>query len=359
MELEQPVAERVGDIASPDEWVAAEAKERHDALVKPRGSLGGLEDLGCQLAAIARTCPPPVPQQAAVVVCAGDHGVLAQGVSPWPQEMTAAMVRTFCGGKAAINALADTIGARVSVLDVGIAAELPAHPRLRSAKVRPGTRDLSREPALTREEAARAILAGAGVVDELRRAGVDLVIGGDMGIGNTTPSACLIGSFTGLPASEITGRGTGIDDATYEHKIAVVQAALDLHRPDRRDPLGVLALVGGLEHAALCGLFLGAAARRLPVILDGVAANAAALAAVAFAPDVRGYLIAGHRSVEPGASAALASLGLEPLLDLDLRLGEGTGALLALPLVQAAAAVLRDMATFADLPVSEPAAAKA
>ncbi|MGH3046424.1 MAG: nicotinate-nucleotide--dimethylbenzimidazole phosphoribosyltransferase [Gaiellaceae bacterium] len=355
MELEQRVDELAAAIAAIDEGSAAEARERHDSLVKPRGSLGRLEDLGVRLAAIARACPPLVPEQAAVVVCAGDHGVLAQGVSPWPQEVTAAMVRTFCAGKAAINVLADTIGARVSVLDVGVASDLPPHPRLRSAKVRPGTRDLSLEPALTREEAARAILAGAGVVDELCRAGVDLVIGGDMGIGNTTPSACLIGAFTGLPASEVTGRGTGIDDATYEHKISVVEAALHLHRPDARDPLGALASVGGLEHAALCGLFLGAAARRLPVILDGVAADAGALAAAAFAPDVRGYLIAGHRSVEPGASAALAELELEPVLDLHLRLGEGTGALLALPLVRAAAAVLRDMATLADLAVGEPA----
>ncbi len=346
---EQRVAELAAAIPPVDEASAAGARERHDTLAKPKGSLGRLEQLGCQLAAIAGACPPPLPARAAVVVCAGDHGVLAQGVSPWPQEVTAAMVKTFCAGKAAINVLADTIGAEVTVLDVGVAGELEPHPRLRRANVRPGTRDLSREPALTRDEAARAILAGADLVGDLRRGGAELVVGGDMGIGNTTAAACLVAAFARLPASQTTGRGTGVDDATYERKVALVRAALELHEPSPRDPLGVLACFGGLEHAALCGLYLAAARERLPIVLDGVAANAAALAAVAFSPELRGYLIAGHRSTEPGAAAALAALGLEPLLDLELRLGEGTGALLALPLVRAAAAVLHGMATIADV----------
>jgi len=348
-DLEQRVADLAASVIATDEHSAAQAKERHDGLVKPQGSLGRLEQLGGQLAAIAQACPPPVPARATVAVCVGDHGVLAQGVSPWPQAITAAMVHAFCANKAAINILADTVGAEVTVLDVGVASDLPPHPRLRSAKIRAGTCDLSREPALTREEAARAILAGADLASELRQCGADVVIGGDMGIGNTTAGACLISAFTGLPASQTTGRGTGIDDTTYTRKTALVQAALDLHQPDPSDPFGVLACFGGLEHAALCGLYLAAASERLPVILDGVAANAAALAAAAFSSHVRGYLIAGHRSTEPGATAALSALNLEPLLDLELRLGEGTGALLALPLVRAAAAVLATMGTIAEL----------
>ena len=348
-DLEQRVAELAASVAAPDERFAAHAKDRHDGLVKPQGSLGRLEQLGGQLATIARTCPPPVPSSAAVVVCAGDHGVLAHSVSPWPQEITAAMVHAFCAGKAAINVLANTVGADVTILDVGVATDLPAHERLHSAKVRRGTRDLSRECALTREEAARAMLAGADLVQDLRQRGADIVIGGDMGIGNTTAGACLISAFTGLPATRTTGRGTGIDETTYKRKTALVQAALDLHEPDPGDPLAVLACFGGLEHAALCGLYLAAARERLPVILDGVAANAAALAAVGFSAHVRGYLIAGHQSTEPGAAAALATLDLQPLLDLELRLGEGAGALLALTLVRAAAAVLDDMGTIVGL----------
>lgn len=348
-DLERRVTELAGSVTATDECFATRAKERHDGLVKPQGSLGRLEQLGGRLAAIARACPPPVPSRAAVAVCAGDHGVLAHRVSPWPQEITAAMVHAFCADKAAINVLANTLGAEVTVLDVGVASDLPPHPRLRQARVRAGTRDLSSQRALTRKEAARALLAGADLVSELRQDGVEVVIGGDMGIGNTTAGACLIAAFTGLPASQTTGRGTGIDDATYEHKTALVEAALDLHQPDRSDPLGVLACFGGLEHAALCGLYLAAAAQRLPVVLDGIAADAAALAAAAFTPHIGGYLIAGHRSSEPGAAAALAALNLQPLLDLGLRLGEGTGALLALPLVRAAAALLNEMGTIAEL----------
>ncbi|MDA8069034.1 MAG: nicotinate-nucleotide--dimethylbenzimidazole phosphoribosyltransferase, partial [Actinomycetota bacterium] len=317
------------------------AAAQHAALAKPAGSLGRVEELGAQLAAIARVCPPPVPQRPAVVIFAGDHGVLAQGISPWPQEVTAMMIGAFCAGRAAANVIAEVVGAQVVVVDVGVASELPEHPVLRSAKVRSGTADISQGPALTREEAARALLIGAELAAELqRRDGVDLLVGGEMGIGNTTSAACLIAAFTARPAQEITGRGTGIDDDTFQHKLGIVETALARHDPNPRDPLGVLAALGGLEHAALCGLILGAAAARVPLVLDGVSVNAAALAAVAFSPRARDYLIAGHRSVEPGASAALAALRLEPLIDLELRLGEGTGALLALPTVRAAAALL-------------------
>jgi nicotinate-nucleotide--dimethylbenzimidazole phosphoribosyltransferase len=293
---------------------------------------------------------PPVPESPAVVVCAGDHGVLERGVSPWPQEVTAAMVGNFCTGGAAVNGVAKTVGARVSVLDVGVAGELERHPLLRAAKVRGGTDDLSRGPAMTREEAARAVMAGAGVAEELvESGGVDLLVTGDMGIGNTTPAACLISAFTGRLPEETTGRGTGIDDQTLKLKVNVVEEALELHEPDPEDPLGVLAQVGGLEHAAIVGVILAGAVYRLPVILDGVVSNSAALVARALAPHSAGYVIAGHRSAEPGACISLRSLNLPPLLDLDMRLGEGTGGLLAVPLVQAAARTLAEMATLEEL----------
>jgi nicotinate-nucleotide--dimethylbenzimidazole phosphoribosyltransferase len=350
--IEQRVADLAAGVAPVDGAAAAAARERHDQLTKPAGSLGGLETLGARLAAMAGRCPPPVPERPAVVVAAGDHGVLAQGVSPWPREVTAAMVAGIADGRAAVNVLAGVVGAQVTVLDVGVATALAPHPRVRRAKVRAGTADLSEAPAMTRTEAARALLAGAGVAGELLDAGADLLVTGDMGIANTTPAACLVAAFTGQPAAAVTGRGTGIDDATFAVKVKVVERALVLHAPDPADPLGVLAALGGLEHAALAGLVLAGAAARVPVVLDGVNADAAALAACAFAPAAVGYLVAGHRSVEPGASAALDALGLDPLLDLGMRLGEGTGALLAVPIVRSAAAVLGGMATFAEAGLS-------
>jgi nicotinate-nucleotide--dimethylbenzimidazole phosphoribosyltransferase len=331
-----------------DTHAEAAAAERQARLLKPAGSLGLLEDLGVRLAAIAGHCPPPVPARPAVLVAAGDHGVLAQGVTPWPQEVTGAMVAAMTAGQAAVNAIAGAIGAELRLLDAGMASPPAPHPTVRQGSVRRGTGDLSAVPAMTREQAAATVLLGAAAAGELLDAGADLLVTGDMGIGNTTPAACLVAAFTGRPAAEVTGRGTGIDDATLERKVRVVERALALHAPDPADALGVLAAVGGLETAALAGLALAGAARRVPVVLDGVNAGAAALVAAGLCPRVTGFLIAGHRSVEPGASAALAHLGLLPLLDLRMRLGEGTGALLAVPIVRAAAAVLGGMATFAE-----------
>lgn len=349
------LSDRVRDLAAEavpsDPAAAAAAEERHGRLAKPPGSLGRIETLGVRLAASAGRCPPPVPEQPALVIAAGDHGVHAQGVTPWPQDITAVMVEAFCRGGAASNVLADTVGARVSVLNVGVAGDVAAHPLLRGARVRGGTRDLSVEPAMTEDEAARAVLAGAGVVDELLAAGCDLIVTGDMGIANTTPSACLIAALTDAEPGEVTGRGAGIDDDMLAHKRRIVATALQRHGADR-EPLAVLASLGGLEHAALVGTMLTAAAERIPVVLDGVIADAAAIVATRLNPDVAGHLIAGHRSAEPGASLTLEQLGLEPLLDLDLRLGEGTGALLAVPLVQAAARVLAEMATLEDLGIA-------
>jgi nicotinate-nucleotide--dimethylbenzimidazole phosphoribosyltransferase len=348
--LEDRLLELAAEIPPLDEAAAEEARRRHLGLTKPPFSLGELEELGARLAGMAGGCPPPVPENPAVVVCAGDHGVLERGVSPWPRAVTAAMVSNFCTGGAAVNAIAKTVGARVSVLDVGVAGELEWHPLLRAAKVRHGTGDLSRGPAMSREEAARAVMAGARVAEELvESGGVDLLITGDMGIGNTTPAACLISAFTGSSPEETTGRGTGIDDQTLKYKVNVVEEALELHGPDPEDPLGVLAQIGGLEHAAIIGMILAGAVYGIPVILDGVVSGSAALAARALASHSAGYIIAGHRSAEPGAYISLRSLDLCPLLDLDMRLGEGTGGLLAVPLVQAAARTLAEMATLEEI----------
>jgi nicotinate-nucleotide--dimethylbenzimidazole phosphoribosyltransferase len=310
-----------------------------------------LEELGAQLSGMVGEVPPPVPEDPAVVICAGDHGVLARGVSHWPKEVTAAMVGSFCAGGAAANAIARTVGARLSVLDVGVASRLERHPLLRTAKVRAGTDDFSRGPAMSREDVARAVISGAGIAEELIESGVDLLVTGDMGIGNTTPAAALISAFTGRPPEEVTGRGTGIDDETFKLKVRVVEEALRLNEPDSGDPLGSLAALGGLEHAAIVGIVLVGAVYGVPVVLDGVVSNSAVLVAHALAPDCSGYLIAGHLSVERGAAAALKHLGLEPVLDLRMRLGEGTGGLLAVPVVQAAARVLGEMATLEEMGV--------
>jgi len=332
---------------------ATSAREHHDRLTKPRGSLGRLEETGVRLCAIARQCPPPVPEPVTVAVFAGDHGVVAEGVSPWPQEVTAQMVANFCSGGAAINVLARHANARVVVVDVGVATEIPAGASgLLRRNVRRGTRNLALEAAMTGDETLRALDVGAEVAAGAAGDGAGLLVTGDMGIGNTTPSAALISAFTGLPPAAVTGRGTGIDDATLHRKVEVVESALArIHSGG--DPLEVLAEVGGLEIAALVGFMVGGAAKRLPVVVDGVIAASAALVAVEAVPDVAGYLIAGHRSSEPGSAAALERLGLAPLLDLDLRLGEGSGAVLAVPAIQAAAKILREMSTFDSAGVTD------
>ena len=347
------ISASVAAIRVPDPAVIAAARARQEILTKPSGSLGVIEDLSVQLAGIAGRCPAPVPAPASVVVFAGDHGVHAQGVTPWPREVTAQMVANFLARGAVVNALAAQVGAEVHVVDVGVAADLPSAPALRARKVRRGTADMTAGPAMSRAEAEQAIAVGLEIAAELATAGSGCLVTGDMGIANTTASAALIAVFTGAAPAAVTGRGTGIDDLTLDRKVRVVEAALDRHRPDPADPIGVLSAVGGLEHAALAGFILGGAAAGLPVLLDGVIAAAAALAARAMAPGITPYLIAGHLSTEPGARAALAALGLRPLLDLDLRLGEGSGAVLALPIVQAAARVLREVATFESAGVSE------
>ena len=335
-----------------DATAVAEARARQDRMTKPRGSLGVLEDVSVRLAGIAAECPPPLPSPVAVAVFAADHGVHAQGVTPWPQEVTAQMVANFLAGGAVVNAFAAQVGADVVVVDVGVATPLNEAPGLLSRTVRRGTADLTTGPAMSRAEAERAVDVGIDVATDLASR-YRLLVSGDMGIANTTASAALIAAFTGSDAAEVTGRGTGIDDEMLVHKIEVVRAALARHHPDPTDPLGVLAAVGGVEHAAIAGFLLGAAAARVPVILDGVIAGSAGLVAAALAPSAVDGWLAGHRSVEPGHTTALAHLGLRPLVDLGLRLGEGTGALLAVPLVQAAARALREVATFDSAGVTE------
>jgi nicotinate-nucleotide--dimethylbenzimidazole phosphoribosyltransferase len=345
------IRELIGRVGAPDAEAAAAARERQAQLTKPSGSLGRLEELAIQLAGITGQPRPRFPRKA-VLVFAADHGVAAAGVSAYPQTVTAQMVLNFLAGGAAINVLARQAGARVVVADLGVAAELPDHPGLIRRKVGRGTRNLAEGPAMTGAEATAAIAIGEAILAAEVARGLDLVATGDMGIGNTTASSAIVAACTGRPVADVTGRGTGVDDRGWERKVAAIERALAVNRADAADPLDVLAKVGGYEIAGLVGVILGAAARRLPVLVDGFISGAAALVAVKLCPPARDYLIAAHQSAEVGHAVVLDRLELVPLLRLNLRLGEGTGAALAMPLVDAAAAVLAEMATFAEAGVS-------
>ena len=343
--LSPGIAETLDRIRPLDSRAMVEASARQAQLTKPPGALGVLEQVSIVLAGIHRASPAPVPERPAVAVFAGDHGVLARRVSPWPQEVTAGMVENLRAGGAAVNVLARACGARVLVVDVGVATDVAADEHVLVRKVRAGTADLAGGPAMSRSEAQAAVETGLEVADLLVRRGHDILLTGDMGIGNTTPAACLVAALTGADPATVTGRGTGIDDATWAHKAGLVASAVR-RLPPSADVLDVLAEVGGLEHAALAGFILGGAAARVPVILDGLIAGSAALVADRLATHAMSYCLAGHRSSEPGHAAALDHLGLRPLVDLDLRLGEGSGAVLAYPLVRSAALILDEMATF-------------
>ncbi|WP_287418208.1 nicotinate-nucleotide--dimethylbenzimidazole phosphoribosyltransferase [Oceanithermus sp.] len=334
------------------------ARARQLRLTKPPGSLGRLEEAGVRLAAIQRSEKPRLGP-GAVVVAAADHGVTAEGVSAYPAEVTPQMVQNFLAGGAAVNQIARVAGAEVYVLDVGVRGpEFPTHERLIPARVRPGTGNLVREPAMRPAEALAALQVGENAARRAVSEGATLLAAGDMGIGNTTAAAALTAALLGLPAAEVTGRGTGVDDAAYARKVQVVERALERARSElgdleRADPLEVAAQLGGLEIVAAAGVFLAGAAAGLPVVTDGFPVTAGALLAARLEPNLSGYLFAGHRSLEPGHARQLEALGLEPLLDLNLRLGEGTGAVLAFPVLRAAAAVLGGMATFEEAGVSE------
>jgi nicotinate-nucleotide--dimethylbenzimidazole phosphoribosyltransferase len=335
-----------------------------DGLTKPPGSLGRLEELAITLAGITGQDRPSMARRA-IVVAAGDHGVARRGVSAYPSEVTAQMVANFIRGGAAINVLAAISGASLTVLDVGVAEAIPdvsPNPRggrLIRARIRPGTADMTEGPAMSRATALKAVEVGLAVIDELRGSGLDVIGVGDMGIGNSTAAAAIVAAMTGAEPEVVTGRGTGIDDDARTRKVGVIEEALARNAPDPADPIGVLASVGGLEVAALVGVILGATAARIPVVLDGFITGAAALLAAALAPGTADRLIAAHQSVEPGHAIVLARLGLRPLFDLDLRLGEGTGAALGLQLIHAAASVRDEMATFAAAAVSGPVEAAA
>lgn len=351
---EARLAGLIDRIAVVDRASGEAARRRYGRLATPPGALGTLETVGIRLAALGGVCPPPVPTRPAVVVAAGDHGVHAQGVTPWPQGVTTAMVTAICAGKASVNTVATTVGAEVAVLDVGVRGDL-AHldnePRLRRHRIRSATRDSTTGTAMSRPEACEALLAGADLAAELVDEGADLLVPGDMGIANTTAAACLVAALTGEPPQAVTGPGAGSDEGMVAHKTEVVRAALHRHGlgSGGPDPLAVLAAVGGFEHAALTGVTLAAAAKGVPVVLDGVSTVAAALAAELLCPDAQGCLVAGHRSPEPAARVGLARLGLEPLVDAGLCVGEGTGGLLAAPIVAAAARILGDVATLDEL----------
>jgi nicotinate-nucleotide--dimethylbenzimidazole phosphoribosyltransferase len=344
------VVERVGSL---DEHAMDEARSRQDRLTKPRGALGRLEDISIWLAGVQGRCPPAQLERVRVVVFAADHGIAAAGVSAYPQEVTGQMVANFIAGGAAVNVLAHLGGATVRVVDVAVAHPPPGLPDdVTRHRVRVSSGRIDVEDALSAEHARIAVGVGIAIADEEADAGADLLLPGDMGIGNTTPAAAVIAAMTSTPVESIVGRGTGIDDAALQAKVDVVRRAV-ARLGDRSDPLTVLATVGGADLAATAGLLLGAAARRTPVVLDGIVSAAAAVVAARLCPAAADWWVAGHRSTEPAQSAALAALDREPLIDLGLRLGEGTGALLALPLLRAAVATLADMATFDEAGVSD------
>ncbi len=334
-----------------DEPAMQAARSRQNELTKPPGSLGRLEALSIQIAGITGQ-PRPTLRRPAIVTLAADHGIARKGVSAFPIEVTAQMVLNFLRGGAGINVLARHIGAEVIVADLGVAVDLPPNDDLIVNKIGYGTRDFSVEPAMTREQARQSIEAGIRIAQAAIARGCDILGTGEMGIGNTTPSSAITAIFTGRPVREVTGRGSGVDDAGLSRKVAVIEAALALHQPNPADGLDVLSKVGGFEIGGLAGVMLGAAAARTPVVVDGFISGAAALIAASLAPAARDYMIAAHRSVEIGHRAIFDYLRLQPLLDLDLRLGEGTGAALGISICQAACKVLDEMATFAEAGVS-------
>jgi nicotinate-nucleotide--dimethylbenzimidazole phosphoribosyltransferase len=358
-----PIAATIEDtivrIGALDTAAMALAQQRLDRLTKPPGSLGRLEELVVTLAGVTGRPDAPMTNRQVVVVAA-DHGVVAQGVSAYPGAVTAQMVANFLAGEAAVNVLARSAGAAVTVVDVGVEGDIPTvesgpGATLVSARLRRGTDDFTRGPAMSRDDAWRAIEIGIGLVEDLRLGpGLDVLAVGEMGIGNTTAASAVVAALTGRPAREVTGRGTGVDDEGMARKVAAIERGLAVNHVDPADPISVLASVGGLEIGALVGLLLGAAANRVPVVLDGFITGAAALIGGALQPALAPFLIAGHRSSEPGHQIALDALGIKPYLDLGLRLGEASGAVLLLGVIASACNVRDEMATFESAAVSGP-----
>ena len=352
MPISPLIDQTIGQIGPLNQEAMSEARARQDTLTKPLGSLGRLEELSVTLAGIFGE---PIPQirRKTIILAAADHGVVAEGISAYPQEVTPAMVMNFLAGGAAINVLARHGGAEVVVLDAGVAADLPPNPALLSVKVAKGTANMALGPAMTREQAVQCLETGIKTAQDLVEGGTDLIACGDMGIGNTTPSSAITALVTGADPSVTTGRGTGLEDEALAHKIQVVRKAIAVNKPDHKDGLDILSKVGGFEIGVLAGAMLGCASRRRPVVVDGFISGAAALIAWTLSPRAGEYFIASHQSVEPGHQIGLKAMGLTPLFDMGMRLGEGTGATLAMHLVEAAAKCLAEMATFAEASVSE------
>lgn len=347
----------IKSITSADASARAAARSRLQQLTMPHWALGRLMDLAEDLAAITGSLHPKVERKT-IVTMAGDHGVVAAGVSAFPQEVTPQMVRNIVAGGAGVNALARQAGANVIVVDMGVAAdlsELAAEGKIYSKRIAPGTKNMAEGPAMSRDEAIRAVEAGIEMALELAPS-VDVFGTGEMGIGNTTPSSAIVAAISGASVSDVTGRGTGVDDAQLALKIGVIEKSLAVNRPDKNDGLDVLSKVGGFEIGGIAGLILGAAARKKPVVVDGFISTAGALIAHALCPASAHYMIAAHRSVERGHRIALDFLGKTPLIDLDLRLGEGTGAALAMNFVEAAVRILTEVATFEEARVSQASA---
>jgi nicotinate-nucleotide--dimethylbenzimidazole phosphoribosyltransferase len=339
-------------IPAPNDAIAELARQRQNQLTKPTGSLGRLEDLSVQIASIQGTIKPDVSRKA-IVVMAGDHGVTREGVSAYPADVTPQMVQNFLHGGAAINVLARQAGARVCVVDMGVTVDFPPNCGVIDCKVDHGTMNIAAGPAMTRQQAEQSLMRGMEIARQEIDRGVDLIATGDMGIGNTTPSSAMAAIFTGMPVSQVTGRGTGIDDKGLAAKVSIIEKAIQVNKPNRNDPVDVLAKVGGFEIGGLAGLIIGSASLGVPVVVDGFISTAAALLAFEIAPDVRPYLIAAHRSVEIGQRAMLEKIGIEPLMDFNMRLGEGTGAALAFHIIEASVRILNEMSTFEDAGVSD------
>lgn len=335
-----------------DTQAMAVARERQQRLTKPAGSLGRLEDIAIHLAGILGQ-PLPIIRAKSIILAAGDHGVAHEGVSAYPQSVTAQMVLNFLRGGAGINVLARQVGAKMVIVDAGVALDLPSHPLLRVAKLGKGTENIAKGPAMSRDQAIHALELGIRLAEEEASQGADLIGTGEMGIANTTPSSAIVAAITGRPPAEVTGKGTGISEKSWHKKVSVVQRALAVNQINSTDGLEVLTKVGGFEIGVLAGVILGTAAQRRVAVLDGFISGAAALIAVSLCPGVREYCIASHLSVEPGHQAILSFLQLKPLLNLDLRLGEGTGAALAMPLIEASARCLAEMATFEEAGVAD------
>jgi nicotinate-nucleotide--dimethylbenzimidazole phosphoribosyltransferase len=348
----QKLNQTISKIKPLDEEIMNEARKRQDFLTKPKGSLGKLEELSIKVAGITGKLKPVIKDKV-IFTLAGDHGVTEEGISAYPKEVTPQMVYNFLRGGAGINVLAKHTNCRVVVVDMGVAEDLEPHPDLIIKKINYGTKNIAKFPAMTKDETIKSIEAGIELVENEVKKGLDILGTGDMGIGNTTPSSAIVSVITKSPPENVTGKGTGIKDDMLKNKVNVIKKAIEINKPKKDDPIDVLSKLGGFEIGGLCGVILAGAANKIPVVIDGFISGAAALVAVKICEKVKDYLIPAHLSQEPGHSIMLKYMGFAPLLDLNMRLGEGTGASLGISIVEAACRILNEMATFSEAGVSE------